>query len=127
MDDSPFQGRDLSQLSRSCQLFCASSRFSMCWPAAEHPDAPPEFNTEFQGKIVLIGETYQFSPDQKATPFDDQSITRMMWGRAQSFTPGVEIHAHTIQTILDRRFITTPLLLSTPILLFVWVASWGWF
>lgn len=80
---------------------------------------------DWKDKIVLIGETYSTSPDRRPTPFNNQSLTCILLGNPVPWMPGVEIHAHTIQTLLDRKFITTPLFLKTPLLLFVWGALLG--
>jgi len=57
----------------------------------------------FKGKIALIGVSIEELHDNKFTPFYN-------YGGNRRLTPGVETHAHAIQTMLDQRFIK-----STPI------------
>ncbi len=53
----------------------------------------------FKAKVILIGASAEELHDNKNTSFYSQDITpRRM--------PGVEVHAHALQTILDRSFIT---------------------
>jgi len=52
----------------------------------------------FQGKIVLIGVSAEELHDNKNTPFYDYEGTPRK-------TPGVEVHANALQTILDGSFI----------------------
>jgi adenylate cyclase len=55
----------------------------------------------FNDKIVLIGDALEEHFDLKTTPFYAyQGRERLM--------PGVETHAHAIQTILDNNYIDTP-------------------
>ena len=56
------------------------------------------FKNRFQGKIVLIGETDSLSSDRHPTPLYYLSEE----GNKQ--TPGVEIHAHTVNTLLNGHF-----------------------
>ena len=97
--------------------------FMDVWNTANGIKTTP--TVDFKNKIVLIGETYDASPDFKATPFNNQSLASTVLGDPSKLTPGVEVHAHTIQTILDRKYITTPFLLRTPILLIFWGALLG--
>ncbi|GAB4235374.1 MAG: hypothetical protein Kow00109_08630 [Acidobacteriota bacterium] len=55
---------------------------------------PLEFRSRFEGKIVLVGATAYSLGDHLATPFS---------GATES--PGVEIHAHAVDTLLNERFL----------------------
>ena len=52
----------------------------------------------FQGRVVLIGETDSGTPDRHATP-----LYYLASGSLYN-TTGVEVHAHTVQTLLNGRF-----------------------
>ncbi|MFA4921102.1 MAG: CHASE2 domain-containing protein [Candidatus Neomarinimicrobiota bacterium] len=52
----------------------------------------------FKDKIALIGVSIEELHDNKFTPFYN-------YGGNRRLTPGVETHAHAIQTMLDQRFI----------------------
>ncbi|MFH1212634.1 MAG: adenylate/guanylate cyclase domain-containing protein, partial [Candidatus Neomarinimicrobiota bacterium] len=54
----------------------------------------------FKGKIALVGVSIDELHDNKFTPFYN-------YGGNRRLTPGVETHAHAIQTMLDQRFIRT--------------------
>lgn len=54
----------------------------------------------FKGKIVIIGETDSGTADRHATPF------YYLLEGIHKRIPGVEIHGHTINTLLSRRFLT---------------------
>ena len=56
------------------------------------------FRERFQGKVVLVGFTTTLSQDRHATP-----LYYMPHGE-QRRTPGVEILAHTVNTLLRQRF-----------------------
>jgi adenylate cyclase len=61
---------------------------------------------EFKDKIVLVGAT---APD-----LHDDYLVPTSWGRHM---PGVEIHAHALQTILTRRFVREQSLASTALVI----------
>jgi adenylate cyclase len=61
---------------------------------------------EFKDNIVLVGAT---APD-----LHDDYIVPTSWGRRM---PGVEIHAHAVQTILSRRFLAAQSFGSTALLI----------
>ena len=50
--------------------------------------------TALKGKVVLVAATAEGTFDQRVTPF-------------AKITPGVAVHAHALQTILDRRYLRT--------------------
>ena len=54
----------------------------------------------FKDKVALIGVSLEELHDNKYTPFYN-------YGRVRRLMPGVETHAHAIQTMLDGKFITT--------------------
>ncbi len=54
----------------------------------------------FKDKIALVGVSIEELHDNKFTPFYN-------YGGNRRLTPGVETHAHAIQTMLDQRFIRT--------------------
>ncbi|MBF0527853.1 MAG: CHASE2 domain-containing protein [Deltaproteobacteria bacterium] len=58
------------------------------------------FQKHFQGKIVLIGETDSLSGDRHDTP-----LYYLRTGIDKRL-PGVEIHVHTINTLLNQNFFT---------------------
>ncbi len=62
--------------------------------------APGQKNP-FAGKVVLIGVTIEDKHDTKLTPFYG-------FGRDRRLMPGVETHAHAIQTMLDGSFLKAP-------------------
>jgi len=53
-----------------------------------------------EGKMVLVGSTVPEHQDFWPTTFMDEGM-----GAGASYTPGVEIHAHAVDTILHQRFI----------------------
>ena len=53
----------------------------------------------FKNKIVLVGVSVEVLHDTKRTPY-------FSYRGQQQLTPGVEMHANAIQTILDRNFIS---------------------
>ncbi|MGC1483923.1 MAG: adenylate/guanylate cyclase domain-containing protein [Candidatus Acidiferrum sp.] len=90
-----------------------------------HKSIPPE---KFKGKLVLIGATATGIGDLRATPFGGTNY------------PGVEIHANTIDNILNDRFIKRDarsalidalLIFTFGIPLGIWMAlvqpRWMWF
>ncbi len=57
-------------------------------------------NGYFDGKIVFVGSTIPEDQDYFATPFlNEPGVV------GASLTPGVEVHAHAVDTILRQRFI----------------------
>ncbi len=57
----------------------------------------------FDGKVVMVGVSVEEMHDNKNTPFYDYKHTPIK-------TPGVEVHVHALQTILDGSYIyRTPL------------------
>lgn len=71
--------------------------FVMVAEAAERGDAA--FLSRFAGKAVLVGATSLRLQDQYPTPFADAGV----FGTAERYMPGVEIHANALQTLLDGR------------------------
>ena len=68
-------------------------------------------STEFKNKLVLIGAT---SPDLHDTYFVPTSKGKAM--------PGVEIHANTIQTLINKDYLKTQTKTSTAILMLIFSA-----
>jgi len=68
-------------------------------------DFDPE---KVRGKIVLVGNTHQLAHDEYPTPFGAQKISSRdaaAEGVKTGYTPGLEIHANTLDTILTGDFI----------------------
>jgi len=65
----------------------------------------------FEGKLVLVGTTVPEHQDLHPTPFREEA-----GGSGAILTPGVEIHAHAVATILS----------GTPIRLLPWGVQYGW-
>lgn len=64
----------------------------------------------FKGKIVLIGPTFTEAQDNHVTPYFralSGSAAEGHDGRSLGLTPGVEIHANVLNTILSQNYITT--------------------
>jgi len=59
-----------------------------------------DLENPFRNKIALIGVSIEELHDNKYTPFYNYGGVRMLM-------PGVETHAHAIQTMLDQNFIKT--------------------
>lgn len=66
----------------------------------------------FKGKVALIGVSIEELHDNKFTPFYNYSGTRRLM-------PGVETHAHAIQTMLDQKFIKVLPLIFAIVILFL--------
>lgn len=67
--------------------------------SASEVDSGAVASNPFRGKVILVGVSAEELHDNKNTPFYDfQKTPRKM--------PGVEVHAHALQTILDRSFIS---------------------
>jgi adenylate cyclase len=71
-------------------------------PNGEDTDVFEVYRTSgtFSGKIVFVGASAEELQDNKFTPF-------FHFGDSQQKTPGVEVHAHALQTILGQKFIQT--------------------
>ncbi len=68
-------------------------------------DFDPE---KVEGKIALVGNTHQLAHDEYPTPFGGQKISSQdtaAEGVKTGYTPGLEIHANTLDTILTKDFI----------------------
>lgn len=63
-----------------------------------HDGGDESLKNPFEGKIVLVGASVEEMQDTKNTPFYDYKHTPQK-------TPGVEVHTHALQTVLDRSFI----------------------
>jgi len=62
-----------------------------------------------EGKIVLVGNTHQLAHDEYPTPFGSQKVSRHDTGDEglkTGYTPGLEIHANALDTILSEDFIS---------------------
>ncbi|MEO8099212.1 MAG: adenylate/guanylate cyclase domain-containing protein [Acidobacteriota bacterium] len=59
-----------------------------------------QLRTWFNGKIVLLGTDFQGDSDRRSTPF-----YTLLSGK-QWTTAGVEVHANTVNTLLQRNFLT---------------------
>ncbi|HQO74303.1 MAG TPA: adenylate/guanylate cyclase domain-containing protein [Candidatus Marinimicrobia bacterium] len=66
----------------------------------------------FKGKIALVGVSIEELHDNKFTPFYN-------YGADRRLMPGVETHAHAIQTMLDQSFIRSLPITLNIILIFV--------
>ena len=100
----------ISLLSDSTQQFAAMA-------ALERGDlaqvnAILEAANPFKDKIALIGVSIEELHDNKFTPFYNYAGNRRL-------TPGVETHAHAIQTMLDQRFIRTLPQIVNIVLIFI--------
>ena len=74
------------------ELFQDQELFSLLAPDSEHP---------FAGKIALIGVSIEDLHDNKLTPY-------YSYAGQHNLMPGVETHAHAIQTIIDGSFLKQP-------------------
>jgi adenylate cyclase len=74
------------------ELFQDKELFSLLAPDSENP---------FEGKIALIGVSIEDLHDNKLTPF-------YSYAGQHNLMPGVETHAHAIQTIIDGSFLVSP-------------------
>ncbi len=76
---------------------------------------------DFAGAVVVIGMVADTAPDRHATPYLNQSLTRIIrsdwFGHEPQLMAGAEIHANVVATLSDGAFITTPWWLATPWLL----------
>ena len=74
--------------------------------------------SEWRDKIVIIGVTADSQKDRRATPYSNETMITLFrrylmaddksWGDMS----GSEIHANTLATLIDQRYITTPVFLS---------------
>lgn len=76
--------------------------FYKVWQLA-HQENAGFFEKTFKDKIVLIGPGNIYSQDFKPTPY-----YRSQYYAGTRQTPGVEIVANVVNTLLERRFIATP-------------------
>lgn len=74
----------------------------------------------FAGRTALLGVSANDLHDNKRTPFFQADGGRTL-------TPGVEVHAHAIQTLLDERWIVNPLSGGLALLLLAAMACAGAF
>ncbi len=92
MDDAEFQLAEEDFDTDYIEQFADSMLFDLLWEGEEHP---------FRGKIALVGVSATDLHDNKRTPyFHYKGDTRLM--------PGVETHAHALQTLLDGAWIRRP-------------------
>ncbi|MBL7033422.1 MAG: adenylate/guanylate cyclase domain-containing protein, partial [Candidatus Delongbacteria bacterium] len=91
MDDVEFELREGCDTDYM-ELFQDPELFEMLAPGQQNP---------FAGKVVLIGVTIEDEHDTKLTPF-------YSFGSGRRLMPGVETHAHAIQTMLDGGFMLVP-------------------
>ncbi len=93
MDDAGFTLADPDQDTDYVEQFADTALYNMLWPGEPHP---------FQGKVALVGVSATDLHDDKRTPFFAyQGLRQLM--------PGVEVHAHAVQTMLDGAWIVNPL------------------
>jgi adenylate cyclase len=72
----------------------------------EEPQVRPP--ADLAGKIVLVGNTHPTAHDEYPTPFGRSPLNAADSGQGQTrfgYTPGLEIQANALQTILDQEFI----------------------
>lgn len=93
MDDAEFQLAEEDFDTDYMEQFTDPELFELLWEGEEHP---------FRGKIALVGVSATDLHDDKRTPFFHYRDTRQLM-------PGVEVHAHAIQTLLDEAWIKRPL------------------
>lgn len=74
----------------------------------------------FAGRTALLGVSASDLHDNKRTPF-------FQFGGNRTLMPGVEVHAHAIQTMLDERWIVNPLAGGRALLLLAAMALVGSF
>jgi CHASE2 domain-containing sensor protein len=70
---------------------------------------------QLKDAVVMIGITAPDQPDHHFTPFTDR-YWQWLPLRQPDPMPGVEIHAHTLATLIDRAYIRTPY--------FLWPLPW---
>jgi len=93
LDDAEFTLADPDQDADYVEQFADSALFQALWPGEVHP---------FAGKVALVGVSATDLHDDKRTPFFNyQGLRQLM--------PGVEVHAHAVQTMLDGAWIVNPL------------------
>jgi adenylate cyclase len=93
LDDAEFTLADPDQDSDYVEQFADTALFQALWPGEVHP---------FAGKVALVGVSATDLHDDKRTPFFNYRSLRQL-------TPGVEVHAHAVQTLLDGAWIVNPL------------------
>ena len=74
-------------------------------------------------KIALIGATYEEAHDSYPTPF--YMGTALLSSKEKRLTPGVEIHANIIGTLLQKKFITHVVGWETVLLIWIWALFAG--
>jgi len=62
---------------------------------------------QLDGAAVLIGVTAGSQQDYHATPYGN-NYARLFYSTSPGLMSGPEVHAHTLATLHDRAFITTP-------------------
>ncbi len=99
LDDADFDLADPELDTDYMEQWCDTELYELLWGDEPHP---------FRGKIALVGVSAEDLHDNKRTPF-------FGYHGARELMPGVETHAHALQTMLDRSWIVP----AMPGLLFV--------
>jgi len=99
MDDATFTLADPDQDTDYVEQFADTALYNVLWPGEPHP---------FRGKVALVGVSATDLHDDKRTPFFAYKGLRQLM-------PGVEVHAHAVQTMLDEAWIVNPL-----------TGAWAW-
>jgi adenylate cyclase len=92
LDGADFELADPDLDSDYIEAFADSALYDLLWGEEAHP---------FRDRIALVGVSATDLHDNKRTPY-------FSVGSKQVLTPGVEVHAHAIQTLLDQRFVVNP-------------------
>jgi len=115
LDDAEFTLADPDLDSDYVEQFADSLLYQAIHPGEPHP---------FAGKVALVGVSATDLHDDKRTPFFNYQGMRRL-------TPGVEVHAHAVQTMLDGAWIVNPLtgwrawlLLAAMALAGAWLTAW---
>jgi adenylate cyclase len=93
MDDAEFTLADPEQDTDYVEQFADTALYRLLWGDEPSP---------FQGRIALVGVSATDQHDDKRTPYFQYKGLRQLM-------PGVEVHAHAVQTLLDGAWIVNPL------------------
>ena len=99
LDDADFDLADPEMDTDYMEQWSDPELYELLWGDEPHP---------FRGKIALVGVSAEDLHDNKRTPF-------FGYQGARELMPGVETHAHALQTMLDHSYIQT----ATPGMLYL--------